>query len=594
MGRMRKTFWYLVLVACGCVAAALALNGHLPKDPFDAASWTRWFEADPTGAGGLAFTTLISVGSAIALVLQLFGGQPITAGHLEPLATKDDIARLEALFAAKLASERAPGAPALDAANKAAQAAVVSNILASTDPLDSKARAAVERTDVAGTIAALLEAAKADRANAARRYREAGSLLYDRNIAQAIDAYEQAALLEPTMFWDWIFLSRLHRSAGHLTKARACAEKALAAAPGPRDVSVASNDMGDVLVQRGDLVGALKYYRSGLDIARELVAADEGDGPARRDLVASLNRVGDVLRQQGDLSGALKDYREALDIVRDLAAANDHREAKRDLFISLMKIGDTVRQQGEVEEALASYRDGLDMARALAELDENDLDIQRDIFVSSDKVSVALRQKGDLEGALKSCQDALGIARRCVAADENDAVAWRDLTVSLNRLGDVLMQQSDLEGALKAYREAMDISRKLAAADESDAQAQRDFSISLNKIGDVLLQQGDPTGASKSYFEAFEIACKLAAADGSDAQVKMDLGVSHDKLARAFEAMGEFPGAIAHFEQSEHHFQEVATLSPDWSNARVWAKGARSNITRLNAALAPPSQPAAT
>ncbi len=96
------------------------------------------------------------------------------------------------------------------------------------------------------------------------------------------------------------------------------------------------NKIGDVLVSRNDLSGALSRYEEGLEIARRLMAADPSHAERARDVSVSVNKIGDVLRSRNDLSGALSRYEEGLEIARRLMAADpSHAEHARDVSVSL-------------------------------------------------------------------------------------------------------------------------------------------------------------------------------------------------------------------------------------------------------------------
>ncbi len=66
---------------------------------------------------------------------------------------------------------------------------------------------------------------------------------------------------------------------------------ALAASGDRRERSVALNELGDVLVARNDLAGALEHYRESLSIRRALYAQDRSNAERARDVLASLNKL---------------------------------------------------------------------------------------------------------------------------------------------------------------------------------------------------------------------------------------------------------------------------------------------------------------
>jgi tetratricopeptide (TPR) repeat protein len=522
---MRGTIWFASLLAAFFAAVVSQIVLGFPSEQiFVPEAWVVWLTADPVKAASSLVVALVLGFGAVAALDQLFG-KPLKQEHLEDAVKK---------IVAEINRTRAPDTPALNSAVAAAQAGAVRSILTSVDPLDSKARAAVRRTDVPGTIAALLDAAKADKTQAARRYREAGALLFGRNVAQAIDAYEQAAALDPDDFWVRIFLVELHQWVGHLPTARLHAEEALKKAGDERERVAAISHIGNVQLQQGDLPGALKSYRVSLDIARTLAAGHDGDAQSQRDLSVSLNKVGDVLLLQDDYAGALAAYRDGLDLARKLAAAHaDNAQAQRDLSISFNKIGDVLRLQDDLAGALASYRDGLDITRKLA------------------------------------------------AADDSGAQARRDLFISLNRIGFTLFLQNDLAEALKSHRDSLDIIRKLAAADPSDAQAQRDISIGFEMVGKVLERQGDLPGALKSYRDSLEIRRTLAEANTGDPRAQVDLAVGLAKIADTEEAAGNLPVACENFRAARDIFVRIAAQSPEWQDVKRMAQQATADAARV-------------
>jgi hypothetical protein len=62
-----------------------------------------------------------------------------------------------------------------------------------------------------------------------------------------------------------------------------------------RDLSVAHDEVGDVLVARGNLTEALEAYRDSLAISERLAKADPGNAGWQYDLGISHERIGDVL-----------------------------------------------------------------------------------------------------------------------------------------------------------------------------------------------------------------------------------------------------------------------------------------------------------
>jgi tetratricopeptide (TPR) repeat protein len=127
-----------------------------------------------------------------------------------------------------------------------------------------------------------------------------------------------------------------------------------------RDLSVAYNKVGDVLVAQGNLPEALKFFRDGLAIREHLAKADPNNAGWQRGLAVSYVKIGDVLVAQFNLPEALKFFRDGLAIAERLAKADPNNSGwQRDLSVSYNKIGDVLVAQGKLPEALKSYRESL-------------------------------------------------------------------------------------------------------------------------------------------------------------------------------------------------------------------------------------------
>jgi hypothetical protein len=157
----------------------------------------------------------------------------------------------------------------------------------------------------------------------AEAYREAARLAAPFSVADAITYFTKATLLDPTDFWTLILLSRLQRKANSLSKAMDVAQQALSQAQTPRDRSVALDAVGDILVKRNDLAGALSAYEEGLAIARTLAEGDPTSADAQRDLWVSLWRMANM-RAPGHGWAAVKTQWDAMRARGMVAPEDEH------------------------------------------------------------------------------------------------------------------------------------------------------------------------------------------------------------------------------------------------------------------------------
>lgn len=334
-----------------------------------------------------------------------------------------------------------------------------------------------------------------------------------------------------------------------------------------RDLSVAQNERGDLLISQGDLKGALAAYREGLAIAERLAKAVPDNADWQRDLFLSLTKIGDVLAAQGDLAAALKSYREGLAIAARIAKADPSTLRQRDLSVAYNKVGDLVAEQGDLEGALQSYRDSLGIREALAMAEPGNPNPQRDLAISRERLGDVLVALGRLAEALPSYQASLAIMERLAATDAGNAQWQRGLSVSYDKVGNVLALTGELDKALDMYRKGLAIAETLAKSDPANTTWQRDLSVSHMKIGDVLGAQGKLGDALRAYVGSLEIRERLAKDDPDNAEWQADLASTYRKLARVCVALGKKDQAARLFKAGRDIMQTLAGKSKRWAEA---------------------------
>ena len=87
-----------------------------------------------------------------------------------------------------------------------------------------------------------------------------------------------------------------------------------------RDLFVAYDKVGEVLVEQGNLAAARNFFHDSLAIAERLTTADPSNAGWQRDLAISHGRIAELLAEQDDTAQALSEYRQAREIIARLAA----------------------------------------------------------------------------------------------------------------------------------------------------------------------------------------------------------------------------------------------------------------------------------
>jgi tetratricopeptide (TPR) repeat protein len=181
------------------------------------------------------------------------------------------------------------------------------------------------------------------------------------------------------------------------------------------------------------ILGDAAKQRATAEDAYRLLAGLAGERPDdrsyQRDLSVAYNEIGDVLVAQGKLDEALAKYRASLEIAERLAASDGHNAGwKHDLSLSYNKVGGVLVAQGKLDEALAKYRAGFDIAERLAASDRRNAGWQHDLALNHANLATLYDKLGDVVQALRELRAGQAISAALVATDPSNAQWKRYIT----------------------------------------------------------------------------------------------------------------------------------------------------------------------
>jgi tetratricopeptide (TPR) repeat protein len=204
-----------------------------------------------------------------------------------------------------------------------------------------------------------------------------------------------------------------------------------------RNLSVALERFGDVMLQIGDLASARTAFDRMVALRRGRVSRDPSSGEARRDLAVALERHGDLARAAKNRDGALKFYEEAREL---RTAAGDHTASDpiltRDLAVLWYKLGST---RAEASPATTAWRDALNTAIALmtplVDRENAPPGWLRDVAIFHYAYGEALTKTGRAAEARTHWTTALEAIDRQLAIEKDNPQLLRDKEDLLARLG---------------------------------------------------------------------------------------------------------------------------------------------------------------
>lgn len=310
--------------------------------------------------------------------------------------------------------------------------------------------------------------------------------------------------------------------------------------------------------QKSDTEGALALMKTSLKLREQLMKALPLELPIMRDLSVALNELGDLLArrgQPGDAEEALAHFTRSLEYSEGVYKTTpDSAAAGRDVAVSLDKLGVFYARRGDEgdgEKALAHFTRALELSTKFHTAKPDSLDEKRDMAVSHERLG-ALLADSEREKALEHYKTSLQLREELMKAAPESSDALRDVSVILEKLGEFLArhgQPSDAEKTLTLFERCVEIREDVMRQFPLSGQAARDLSVGLNKLGDYLTglgRPGDADQALKHFTRDLEISEKLLKANSGSQQAVRDVVVSHYKLAGFAQKRGDAKSEETH------------------------------------------------
>ncbi len=276
-----------------------------------------------------------------------------------------------------------------------------------------------------------------------------------------------------------------------------------------------ADNLGFLLKNQGDLIGARKYFERALRINLK------ADPPQDPKVAVSRNNLGIILKDLGDLKGAQKEFERALEI-----NLKTHGAKHPEVAVNLNNLGYLLKDEGDMERAQAYFKRALKINRAAYGPNHPS------VATNLNNLGIILKDKGDTKGAQTYFKRALKISEASYGPNHPE------VATNLNNLGYLMKDNGDAEQA-QAYFE-----RALKISEASYGPNHPEVATNLNNLGYLMKDKGDAEHA-REYFES--VLSINEAAYGRD----------HPNVARTLHNLGylrkvkgDFDGAQAYFKRA--------------------------------------------
>jgi eukaryotic-like serine/threonine-protein kinase len=320
--------------------------------------------------------------------------------------------------------------------------------------------------------------------------------------------------------------------------------------------------LGELTAKIGSRAEALAVHRKALAVRRDLAGATGADVETRLDVARGLWAVGDLLLDTGDRVGALRAYEEQRDITTALEAESPTDAVRAVLAGSHANIGVLLWRTGKLAEALEAQGKALAIRQKLADANPAVAHFQTDLAGSHNNIAIVLSQTGKPEEALVQYRQALAIREKLADANTGVAHFQYDLARIHFNIGYLLWETGKSEEALAAHDKALAIRQKLADANPAVIQFQSDLADCYYNIGIQLYDTGKLGEALATHEKARAIRQKLADATLTVTWFQSDLASSHVYIGCVLDRMGMAAEALAEFDKARVIQQKLADANP--------------------------------
>jgi non-specific serine/threonine protein kinase/serine/threonine-protein kinase len=342
-----------------------------------------------------------------------------------------------------------------------------------------------------------------------------------------------------------------------------------------RELATAYEKIGDIQgnpysANLGDIDGALASYRKALAIREKLKNAD-ATVDTKMEMGRSYRALGDILEQKGDVIGTMDNYRRSRSIFEGLAVENPTDVSVQDeLARAYETLGDGLnRVANSTAERLGAYQTSLAIRQNLLGREATNPKLRRSVGLTLLKVGGADNaRKPDSVATIKR---GIEMLEALSAEYPDNERARREVGYAYYQLGNTLVEADDYPGALESRRKAFAIRQQIASQDPKNAQASFDLAVAHADLAEVLTATGATDEALDDAERALSILQRLSAADPTNAVYSRNIGLCYEKFGAAFARAGadETKSAaerIKHWTESRRWFEKALGLFLDLGN----------------------------
>lgn len=220
-------------------------------------------------------------------------------------------------------------------------------------------------------------------------------------------------------------------------------------------------------------MSALAIYEQALKIRRELAITDE--------------EIGEILLVKGDTHGALDSFRTGVTRFRTLTTENpENRLWQSDLGQTLKELGEAERKNGELGSGLVDLNEAFSIFSALTNRDPNNMFCQYMMALTRLSLGVLSASQKHWSEAIKQEEVAIETLRQLSKQDPSSISLIQGLAVADIRTGEAAEATGDIVKAEDRFREAYNLLEPLVKKQSPSREQIAQYARAAYRLGGIL------------------------------------------------------------------------------------------------------------
>jgi serine/threonine protein kinase len=280
------------------------------------------------------------------------------------------------------------------------------------------------------------------------------------------------------------------------------------------ELAYALNNIGFAKQAKGDLAGAVEWYRASRGINQQLVDLRPDSLPWQVALAAELNAEAVAQRKLGDLAGALANHDKEL-ATKEAVLARDttNRENQREVAVAHAYRGELRVLMGDIDGALSDARAAHDAFASLGAHDTSDAVLKWQWAKSDRQMAQALLERSNANEALAQLHAEDAEIARSRAANPNDPYMTGERMLAGVTESRTLLAMGRTQEALAVAQRATVASEATLKAKPGDIEAHRAAADASVAYGTALARSGDAHGAHDAWVHAVALEDSITRVD---------------------------------------------------------------------------------